>query len=338
VHSGPRRIAAYFQKENVMFLARAFCGFAIATCVAAHAWAQTFPLKPVRVILPFPAGTAADAVTRTVTEKLAQTWGQAVVVDNRSGAGGMLGVTLASKSQPDGYVLLAHTATYAVNSAVYAKLSYDPGRDFVALAPIGVQPYVLVAAPTAGWRSVADLVAAARSRPGRMDFGSAGVGSSTHLVAEKFRAAARIETAHVPYRSIADVMSDTMAGRIACWFPPLGGALPLVRDGKLVALGVTGAARSTFLPQVQTFAEIGLPGLEDSNWFGVWAPAGTPAGIAGTIAGDITKAVETPEVRSRLTATGTEPLRMTAVEFTRFVQVEMERASRAVEAAGIPRQ
>jgi tripartite-type tricarboxylate transporter receptor subunit TctC len=321
-----------------MFLSNALFAFTLAAGISAATYAQAYPVKPVRMILPFPAGTGADAVTRVVSEKLAQIWGQPVVVDNRPGAGGTLGVALVSRAQADGYVLLAHTSTYSVSAAVYAKLPYDPGRDFHALAAIGTQPYLLVTAPNAGWKQVSDLIAAAKARPGRMDYGSAGVGSSTHLVAAKFRRAAGIEAVHVPYRSIADAMSDTIAGRIGYWFPPLGGALALVRDGRVVALGVTGHKRSGFLPQVRTFTESGLPGLDEANWFGVWAPAGTPARVIDRVARDIANAVANPDVRGRLEATGTEPLSLNAADFARFVRAETERAAIAVESAGIPRQ
>lgn len=321
-----------------MSVLRILSALAVAACASIEAYAQAHPVKPVRVILPFPAGTAADVVTRTVTEKLAQTWGQPVVVDNRPGAGGTLGVAIASKSQPDGHVLLAHTSSYAVNAAVYARLPYDPDRDFIALGPIGTQPYVLVAAPSAGWKRVADLIAAAKARPAVADFGSAGTGSSTHLIAEKFRLGARIDATHVPYRSVADAMSDTMAGRIGYWFPPLGAALGLVREGRLAALGVTGTARSAFLPQVSTFAEAGLPGLEDTNWFGLWAPTGLPPALADTLSREIAAAVASPGVRGRLTAIGTEPLTMTGPEFARFVRAETDRAAHSAAAAGIPRQ
>ena len=310
-------------------------GAGMVTGAFAQNLAQQYPARPVRVVLPFPAGTGADAVTRTVTQKLSETWGQPVVIDNRPGAGGTIGVAVVAKATPDGYVLLAHSSTYAVSAAIYASLPYEPAKDLLELAPIGTQPYLLVVGPASGFKSVADLIAAAKSKPGQINYGSAGVGSSTHLVAEKLRSVAGIDMVHVPYKNLADANTDTMTGRISFWIPPLGLALPLVRGGKLMALGVTSVRRTTHLPQVPTLAEAGVAGIEDTNWFGLWAPARTPAGVASKIAKDIAAAVAAPVVRERFATSGTEPLSMSQIEFARFVRAEIDSAARVVKAAGI---
>lgn len=319
----------------IRVLAKIVAVLALGFSVVFGATAQSYPGKLVRVILPFPAGSGADSVTRTVTQKLSEVWGQSVIVENRPGAGGTIGVGSVAKSPSDGYVLLAHSSTYAVSPALYANLPYDPGKDLIALAPYGSQPYVLVVGASAGFSTVAELIKAAKARRGRTDFGSAGMGSSTHLVAEKFRSVSGIDAVHIPYKNLADANVDTMTGRIGWWFPPLGLVLPLVRDGKLVALGVTSPRRSSFLPQVPTLAEAGLAGLEDANWFGMWAPARTPADVVAKIAKDITDAVAAPDVRDRLIKIGTDPMSMTPAEFARFVRAETENAARVVKAAGI---
>ncbi len=318
-----------------MLLSRIGAALILVVCTANGVSAQAFPNKPVRVILPFPAGSGADVVTRVVAQKLSEGWGQPVVVDNRPGAGGTIGVAAVAKSAPDGYVLLAHSSTYAVSPALYASLPYDPAKDLVELAPIGTQPYVLVVGPSSGFKNLADLTAAAKQKPGETNFGSAGLGSSTHLVAEKFRTAAGIDVVHVPYKNLVDANTDTTTGRIAFWFPPLGLALPLVRGGKLLALGVTSARRSAHLPQVPTLSEAAIAGIEDTNWFGMWAPGRMPAELVSKIANDVTAAVAAAEVRERLSSSGTDPLSMTQPEFARFVRAEIETAARVVKSAGI---
>jgi tripartite-type tricarboxylate transporter receptor subunit TctC len=318
-----------------MLRMKTLAGCVLAFGIANGALAQAYPEKMVRVILPFPAGTGADAVVRTTTQKLSVLWGQPVVVENRPGAGGTIGVAAAAKSPADGYVLLAHSSTYAVSPAVYASLPYDPERDFAEIAPIGTQPYVLVAGPSSGIKSVAELITAAKEKPGTLNYGSAGMGSSTHLVGEMLRATAGIQVAHIPYTKIAEVNADTMTGRIAYWFPPLGLALPLVRDGRLLALAVTSSRRTEFLPDAPTMAEAGVAGLEATNWFGMWAPARTPSDLVERIARDVARSVAAPDVRARLAVGATEPMRMTRPEFARFVRSETESAARIARAAGV---
>jgi tripartite-type tricarboxylate transporter receptor subunit TctC len=313
-------------------------GFALASALAAAASAQDYPSRTVRMVVGFPAGGAIDVMARTVSQKLAELWGRPAIVENRPGAGGSLAAALVAKSPPDGHTLLVHSNGFAVNAALYAALPYDPATDFVAIAPLASQPFVLVVAAGSELKSVTALVAAAKASPGRLHYGSAGMGSGTHLVAEKFRLAAGIEAVHVPYKGGPEATADTITGRISYWFPPVPFALPQVRGGKLRALALTSATRSAVLPDVPTLAESGLPGFEDRIWYGVWAPAGTPGALVQRLSHDIGRALAAPEVRGGLARSGTDPMPMTPAEFDRFVRSEMETAARVVRGAGIKLQ
>lgn len=247
-----------------MRIATDSAALAIGACVATGAFAQGYPTKPVRVIVPFTAGSGVDVVARMVGSKLSEFWGQPVTVENHVGAGGSLGAGLVAKSPPDGYTLLINSTSHAVNAALYASLPYDPLKDFVAVAPLVAQPYVLVAGPSAGVRTVSELIAAAKANPGQLKFASAGTGSGTHMVAEKFKVAANIDVVHVPNKGGPEANADATSGRVTYWFPPIALALTQVRDGKLVALGVSSARRSSLLPDVPAIAEAGLGGFEDT--------------------------------------------------------------------------
>ena len=212
----------------------------LAACaVGSASWADDYPNKPVKIIVPFTAGSATDILARTVGQKLNELWNQSVVVDNRAGAGGTIGAGIVAKSPADGYTLLVHSAGQAVNPFIYPSLPYDTLKDFVQIAPLGGQPNVLVVAPSTGYKTVADLIADAKRRPGVLNFGSAGIGSGTHINGEKFKLAAAIDVVHVPYKGTPEALTDAMTGRIAYYFSPISAALPLVRDGKLLALAVS---------------------------------------------------------------------------------------------------
>lgn len=320
-----------------MRIARILTVFAIALCFAVPALAQDYPTKPVKVIVPFTEGSATDVFARIMSKKLSELWGQPVVVENRAGAGGTLGADAVAKSAPDGYTLLFNSAAHTANSALYSKLPYDPQKDFVEIAPFATQPFVLVVGTASGIKSVAELTATAKSKPGQIKFGSAGIGSGTHFCAEKFRLAAGIDAIHVPYKGGPEANADTIAGKVTYWFPPLAMALKNVQEGKLIALGVTGAKRSAALPEVPTMTEAGVS-LEDATWFGVWAPAGIPAGVADKLSKDAARVVASPDVREQLKKLGAEPMSMTSAEFAKFVRSEMESAAHIVKAAGIKQQ
>ena len=300
--------------------------------------AHAFPDKPVRVIVAFTPGGVTDIVARTLTAKLAELWKQPVVVENRAGAGGSLAAVAVARAAADGYTLLVHSSGYAVNAALNPALPYDPQRDLVAVAPLASQAMVLVVNPAAAPKSVPALIAAAKAEPGALAYGSAGIGSGAHFSAEQFRIAAGIEVLHVPYKGGAEAINDTAAGRLAFTFNTITLALPYIRDGRLLALGVTGLQRSDLLPHVPTIAEAALPGFEFTFWNGLWAPAGTPAPLAEQIARDLGRAVTAPDVRERFARLGAEPMTMTPPEFARFVQREIDNAERIARISGIRAQ
>jgi len=300
--------------------------------------AHAFPDKPVRVIVAFTPGGVTDIVARTLTAKLAELWKQPVVVENRAGAGGSLAAVAVARAAADGYTLLVHSSGYAVNAALNPALPYDPQRDLVAVAPLASQAMVLVVNPAAAPKSVPALIAAAKAEPGALAYGSAGIGSGAHFSAEQFRIAAGIEVLHVPYKGGAEAINDTAAGRLAFTFNTITLALPYIRDGRLLALGVTGLQRSDLLPHVPTIAEAALPGFEFTFWNGLWAPAGTPAPLAEQIARDLGRAVTAPDVRERFARLGAEPMTMTPPEFARFVQREIDNAERIARISGIKAQ
>ncbi|NDP42178.1 MAG: tripartite tricarboxylate transporter substrate binding protein [Aromatoleum sp.] len=296
---------------------------------------QAYPTKPVKLVVPFTAGSATDILARTIGQKLTELWGQPVVVDNHPGAGGTIGAALVAKSAPDGYTLLVHSAAQAYNASMYPNLSYDTVKDFAEVVPIAGQPNVLVVAPATGYKTVADLVAAAKAKPGQLNFGSAGNGSGTHINAEKFRLAAGIDAVHIPYKGTPEALTDTMTGRITYFFSPISAALPNVREGRLVALAVSTGKRSSVLPNVPTVAESGLPGFDYNLWVGLFAPAGTPADVVDKINKDVLRSLDTADARERLTALGAEAMPMTPAEFRRFVQKEIDDSAKVIKAAGI---
>jgi len=302
------------------------------------AMGQGYPNKPVHVVVPFTAGSATDILARTFGQKLSEMWSQPVVVDNRPGAGGTIGAAVVAKSAPDGYTLLVHSAAQAYNPSIYPSLPYDTVKDFIDIVPLGGQPNVLVVAPSSGIKTVGELIAQAKQKPGQLNFGSAGTGSGTHINGEKFKLAAGIDVVHIPYKGTPEALTDTIAGRVTYFFSPISAALPFVRDGKLVALAVSTAKRSSALPNVPTVAEAGLPGFDYSLWVGLFAPAGTPADVIDKIARDVRTVAQSADVKERFAALGAEPMPMTPTEFKQFVDAEIAESAKVVKAAGIKAQ
>jgi len=302
------------------------------------AMGQGYPNKSVHVVVPFTAGSATDILARTYGQKLSEMWSQPVVVDNRPGAGGTIGAAVVAKSAPDGYTLLVHSAAQAYNPSIYPSLPYDTVKDFIDVVPLGGQPNVLVVAPSSGIKTVAELIAQAKQKPGQLNFGSAGTGSGTHINGEKFKLAAGIDVVHIPYKGTPEALTDTIAGRVTYFFSPISAALPFVRDGKLVALAVSTAKRSSALPNAPTVAEAGLPGFDYSLWVGLFAPAGTPADVIDKIARDIRTVAQSADVKERFAALGAEPMPMTPTEFKQFVDTEIAESAKVVKAAGIKAQ
>jgi tripartite-type tricarboxylate transporter receptor subunit TctC len=302
---------------------------------AVVAFAQSYPNRAVKLIVPFTAGSATDILARTYGQKLSELWKQAVVVENHPGAGGTIGAALVAKSPPDGYTLLVNSAAQAYNPSMYSSLSFDTTKDFINVAALGGQPNVLVVAPASGIKSVADLIAQAKQKPGQVNFASAGQGSGTHINAEKFRLAAGIDVVHIPYKGTPEALTDTMAGRVTYYFSPISAALPFVRDGKLTALAVSTAKRSSVLPNVPTVAESGLPGFDYSLWVGLFAPAGTPGDVIDKIARDVRAAADSAEVKERFTTLGAEAMPMSPAQFKQFVETEIVDSGKVIKAAGI---
>lgn len=325
------------QEDSAMRIVRVLAALIVALG-AGDTLAQGYPSKPVRVIVPFTPGSGIDVFTRPIAHKLAELWGQPVLVENRTGAGGTVGTGLVAKSAPDGYTLLVNSVAFVQSPALYANLPYDIQKDFVGISPLVASPYVLVVGPAAGVRTVAELVAAAKAKPGQLNFASTGIGTGTHLVAEKFKHAAGIDVVHVPYKGGPEANLDTMTGRVTYWFPPPGIALAHIREGKLLALGVTSARRSSLLPDVPTIAEAGVSGFEDKIWYGMWAPGGTPADLVEKLSKDLARALAAPDLRERLAKLGAEPMTMTPAEFARFVRTEIDDSARIIKTAGIKPQ
>jgi tripartite-type tricarboxylate transporter receptor subunit TctC len=305
---------------------------ALAACnVSAQGW----PAKPLRAIVPVGAGSSTDLVHRIVLEQVSEQLGQPVIVENRLGAGGTIGTAVVARAAPDGYTLLANGSAHAIAPALYKNLSYDPVRDFAAVAPLGSSPSVLVVSPARGIKTAADLVAAARAQPNALNFSSVGVGTATHLSAERFQASAGVQVVHVPFKGGAEAMTEVLAGRVDFFFGPVALVLPQVRDGKLVALAVNGAKRSATLPDVPTTAEAGIRDAEYPIWFGLFAPAGTPREIVERLNRETLKALQTPKVREKLAGLGLEPMPMSPDEFTAHVVREVSLNAALARKAGL---
>jgi tripartite-type tricarboxylate transporter receptor subunit TctC len=297
-----------------------------------------YPAKPVRIIEPFGVGGGPDLLARALAPKLSELWGQPVTVENIPGAGATAGPAQVARSPADGYTLLINTNAQAYSAAFVKDLPYDPLMDFIPIIPLTRQPYVLVAGKAAGVTTVAELIAAARAKPGELKFGSTGIGTGTHIGVERFNQAVGIKALHVPplpSDSNADTIANAIAGHFTYYLVPISLALPHIRDGTLVALGVSTTRRSTLLPEVPTIAEAGVAGFDFPIWYGIWAPAGTPTGVVDKLSKDIARVLAGPEVRDWIAKHGGEPITMKQPEFARFVQSESDGAARLIKAPGI---
>jgi tripartite-type tricarboxylate transporter receptor subunit TctC len=299
---------------------------------------QDYPVKPVRFIEPFGAGGGPDLVGRALAQKLTELWGQPVTLENVPGAGATAGPAQVAKSPADGYTLLVTTSAQAYSAVLLKNLPYDPLKDFIPVAPLTSQPYVLVTGKLTGITTVGELVAAAKEKPGQLKFGSTGTGTGTHLAIEKFNLAAGIKAVHVPAQpgdAITETIASAVAGRTDYMLAPIQLALIDIRAGRLRPLGVSAKKRSPLLPEVPTIAEAGVADFDYPIWYGVWTPAGTPAGVVDKLAKDIARALATPDLRDWLVKHGADPMSMSQPEFARFVLSESESAARIIEAAGI---
>jgi tripartite-type tricarboxylate transporter receptor subunit TctC len=307
-------------------------------CACASALAEPYPARPVRLVVATALGSGVDTIARIIAPRLAEGWGQPVVVDNRTGDGGTAGAGLVARATSDGHTLLAHSSAHIISASLRASLPYSPLKDFVPVAPLTSQAYVMVAGKQSGIGSVKDLIAAAKTKPGELNFASAGLGTGTHLMAEKFNAGAGIRLGHFPTAGAAAGNEAVVSGRATYWFSAITPAMPFVRDGRLVVLGVSSAKRLGSMPTVPTVAEAGLPGYDSTLWYGLWAPAGTPKAVVETISRSVQRVLTAPEVREQLAKLGAEPMSMTAAEFARFVQTEAKDVAQVVRVAGIKPQ
>jgi len=298
--------------------------------------AETYPVKPVRLIAAFSPGGFVDFTARLVAGPLSAAIGQQVVVENRAGAGGIVGTELAARAAPDGYTLTVGSAgTHAVNQSLYRKLPYNVLRDFQPVARLADAPSILAVHPSLPVRSVKELISLARARPGQIMYASAGSGTSTHLAAALFEHLAGIKLVHVPYKGGGPAIVDVLAGQVPVTFGTAASVSPHTKSGRLRGLAVTGGQRSAVLPDLPTIAESGLPGYEMLNWLGLFAPAGTPRAVVEKLSSEAMRIVRTPEVSARLQAQGAEPAPLGTEEFTAFVKSEVEKWAKVVAATGM---
>jgi len=301
----------------------------------AHAQPPRYPAKPIRLVVPFSSGSATDILARIVSTRLGESSSYQMIVENRPGAGGTLGAALVAKAAPDGYTVILVSVGHAINATLYPKLPYDTVKEFAPVTLVATVPNVLVVNSASKLGSVKDVVAAARAKPGTMNFDSAGSGSSTHLSGELFKTEAGIDIAHIPYKGTGEALTDVMAGRVDLMFAPTVSAMPFVRQGKLRALAVTTPKRVASLPDIPTVAESGLPGYAFESWFGVLAPAGTPKEIVAALNGEIGKALASPAVRERLLVQGAEPRASTPQEFEQYIKAEIAKLAPVVRQSGV---
>jgi len=301
---------------------------------AGNAAAQTYPTKPVRVIIPFVAGGPADFLALIVGPKLSEAWGHAVIIDNRGGGSQIIATDIAAKAQPDGHTLLLTSGGFAVNVTLYPKLPYDPLRDFVPVNTIASGPNLVVVHPAVPARSIAELITYARSRPGQLVYASAGSGAPSHLAVELFKAMAKIDMVHVPYKGMAPGMTDLLGGQVQLAFPTISAGITHARAGRLRALAVTTAKRSHAAPEIPTIAEAALPGFEASNWFGIIVQAKTPPAVVRKIHDEIARTLSLPDVRERMLSQGLDPVSTTPEEFATYIKSEISKWAKVIKASG----
>ncbi|MGH8851647.1 MAG: Bug family tripartite tricarboxylate transporter substrate binding protein [Casimicrobiaceae bacterium] len=317
--------------------ARAVAAALVWLVVAFPAFAvePAYPSKPIRLVVPFPAGGSLDVIARAIGLKLSLAWGQPVIVDNRPGAGGNIGADLVAKSAADGYTILEGAlSTHAVNVSLYGRIPYDPVKDFAPITLVAVTPNVLVLNPSVPADSVGELIAYAKAHPGKLAFGSGSNGSAGHLAGELFKTEAGIDMVHVPYRGSAPAMQDLLGGRIQLMFDNLASSMQQVRAGKLKALAVTTARRSPLVPDLPTLAEVGLPGFDIYTWWGFMAPAGTPKDIIAKWNAEVTRILNTPEMQAFFAQQGAQPTPSSPEELAALIQGEIPKYAKIIRASG----
>lgn len=294
-----------------------------------------YPSRPVRLITPSSPGSGVDIVARIVAQKLSEQLGQQVIVDNRSGAGANLGAEIAAKAAPDGYTLFVGTPAHAINSSLYSKLNYDLVRDFSPVSLITTGQYIVVVHPSLPSRTIKELIALARTKPGALAYGSGGPGNATHLAVELFSNMAGIKMLHVPYKGSGPALTDLIGGQVHLMFANLTAGLPHVKSGRLRALAVTGEQRSSIVPDLPTVVESGLPGYVVTSYYGILTPTGTPKEIIARVNAEIVKAMRAPDMRERLAGDGADPVSSTPEKFASFIKSEIDKWAKVVKAANI---
>ena len=309
---------------------------ALLTGVASgHVLAQQYPTKPIRIIVQFTPGTSTDILARVVAQKMSQDWGQQVIVDNRPGAGGVLGTEMGAKAPPDGYTLtMAVSSAFGINPTLYAKLPYDAIGDFAPISNLGLTPQTLVVNPSAAFKTVKEFVGAAKDKPGQINYASLGSGSTSHLTMEMFRSAADIKINHVPFKGSADAHTQVIGGQIPSMFDAIPATLPHIKSGKLRGLGIATLKRSQFAPDLPTIAESGYPGFEAVGWIGIAAPANTPTAILDKLNAEMVKILNQPDVKERLATLAFTPVGDTRAQFATYIKSEIAKWGKAVKESG----
>jgi len=295
---------------------------------------QQFPNKPIRIVVPFSAGSATDILARTVAQKMSENWGQQVVVDNRPGAGGTVAAPIVINSNPDGHTLMMVSAGHAANATLYRKLAYDTTRDFAGVSLVASTPNLLAVGSGLGVKSVKELIALAKSKPGQLNFSSAGFGSGTHLNGEQFKMVAGINVTHIPYRGAPEALTDVITGRVHFLFTPIVAALPFIKDGRAIPLAVSTVTRAPLLPEVPTIAEAALPGFEFDMWFGLLAGAKTTRALRDQLSKEVARIMQLRDVKDRIEGLGGIPRTNTPEQFDAFIRAEVEKLGKVIEAAG----
>ena len=312
--------------------------FVVIALFIGTAWAQTYPSKPIKIIVPFTPGSATDVMARIVGERLNAAWGQAVVVENKPGAGGSIGIRDTARAEPDGYTLAVVSSGHAVNHVLYKDLGYDTLKDFAAVAMLGSLPSVLIVPPTLPVNSVKELVAMLKAKPGQYNYATAGVGSGAHVSTEKFNVAAGVKAVHVPLKGTPPILAETMAGRVEYAMVPAVSGMGPVRDGKVKPLAVTTSKRVAALPNVPTLGEAGFPDGESTFWLALLAPAKTPQDIIAKVNAEVARELKSQDIVERLAKLGTEPMLMSPAEADAFIRREYNELGNVMRAAGLTPQ
>ncbi len=294
-----------------------------------------YPNKPIRVIVPFAAGSTTDIIARAIADKMGASMGQTLVIDNRGGASGTIGQAAVAMAAPDGYTIMIHSSSHTVSPSTFAKLPFDTISDFAGVTPISSTPNVLVISPSKNIKTLKDLLAAAKAKPGALNFASAGQGSATHLNAEKFKMAANIEATNIPFKGSAEAVTEVLAGRVDYYFSPIAPVIGQIKEGNLLALAVGSPKRSSALPDVPTTAEAGVPGSEFNFWIGMMAPAKTPRDIVNRLHDEVVKALATAEVKDRFAKLGADAWTMKPEQFDAYIKEEIVSNAKLVKAAGL---